>query len=91
MIGNLIGWCIFGLIAGIVAKWLTGSTTPKGCLATIAIGVAGSFVMGAIFHILFASSNEGVQPAGFIGSIIGSIIVLYLMRRFDVGAGGGGS
>lgn len=86
MIGNLIGWCFFGLIAGFLAKWLTGSRTPTGCFATVGIGVAGSFVMGAIFHMLFASSNDGVQPAGFIGSVIGSVIVLYLMRRLNIGS-----
>ncbi len=80
MLGNLIGWCFFGLVAGCIAKWLTGSRNPPGCLATIAIGVAGSFTVGAIFHVLFARSNEGIQPAGFIGSIIGAVIVLLVLR-----------
>lgn len=82
MIGNIIGWCFFGLIAGWIAKWLTGSDRPLGCLPTILVGVAGSFTMGGIFHILFASSNDGIQPAGFIGSVIGAVIVLYLFRKF---------
>ena len=81
----MIGWCVFGLIAGAIAKWLTGSTGPSGCFATIGIGVAGSFVMGAIFHVLFASSNEGVQPAGFIGSVIGTVIFLCVVRRVNMG------
>ena len=85
MIGNLIGWCIFGLIAGAIAKFLTGSESPSGCLPTILVGVAGSFTMGAIFHVLFASSNEGVQPAGWIGSIIGAVIVLYLFKKIGSG------
>ncbi|QEG21615.1 GlsB/YeaQ/YmgE family stress response membrane protein [Mariniblastus fucicola] len=83
MLGNIIGWCFFGLIAGSIAKWLTGSERPPGCFPTVLVGVAGSFTMGAIFHILFASSNEGVQPSGFIGSVIGAMIVLYLYRKFS--------
>ena len=83
VIGNIIGWCVFGLIAGWIAKWLTGSAKPPGCFPTVGIGIAGSFTMGAIFHMLFASSNEGVQPAGFIGSVIGAMLVLYAYRRIS--------
>lgn len=83
MVFNIIGWCIFGMIAGAIAKFLTASDSPSGCFGTVGIGIAGSFTMGAIFHILFASSNEGVQPAGFIGSVIGAVIVLLIFKKIQ--------
>jgi uncharacterized membrane protein YeaQ/YmgE (transglycosylase-associated protein family) len=51
-------------------------------LATMGLGVAGSFAMGSVFHVLFASSNEGVQPSGFIGSVIGGILLLVAARSW---------
>lgn len=81
MIGNILGWCIFGLIAGALARLLTPGRDPMGCLMTIGIGVAGSFLGGFVAHLLFDSSQDGVQPAGMIGSVIGGILVLLLMRK----------
>lgn len=82
MIGNIIGWCVFGLLAGALARLLTPGKDSMGCLATIGIGVAGSFLGGAISHVLFARSYEGIQPAGFLGAVIGGVIVLLLLRKF---------
>lgn len=81
MIANIIGWCLFGLVAGGIARLLTPGKDPMGCLATIALGVAGSFVGGFISHLLFDSSGDGVEPAGLIGAVIGGILVLIVFRK----------
>ncbi len=81
MIGNIIGWCVFGLIAGAIARMLTPGRDPVGCLGTILIGVAGSFAGGFLGHLIFGESGERISPAGLIGSVIGGILVLVLMRR----------
>jgi len=47
-----------------------------GILATIGLGLVGSFVGGLIAGLLWA------RAAGFIFSVIGAIVVLYLYRRF---------
>ena len=80
MIFNVIGWCFFGLVVGAVARLLVPGRDSMGWLATIGLGIAGSFFTGAIFHVLFASSNSGVQPAGFFGSVIGGIAVVLMLR-----------
>jgi len=83
MIGNLIGWCVFGLIAGAIARLLTPGRDPVGCLGTIAVGVAGSFAGGFLGRLLFGESGDRFSPAGLVGSVIGGIIVLVLMRRLS--------
>jgi len=83
MIGNLIGWCVFGLIAGAIARLLTPGRDPVGCLGTIAVGVAGSFTGGFLGRLLFGESGDQFSPAGLVGSVIGGIIVLVLMRRLS--------
>lgn len=82
MIGNIIGWGLFGLIAGGIARFLVPGRDPMGCLATILLGVAGSFLGGFISHLLFGSATEGMQPAGFVGAVIGGVLVLILFRKF---------
>lgn len=51
-----------------------------GCLATSALGVVGSLVGGTLANFLFDRVVE-VSPAGFIGSIIGAMMVLFIIRR----------
>ena len=85
MIGNIIGWCVFGLIAGGIARLLTPGKDPMGCLATIGLGVAGSFLGGFVAHLLFGGRGDGFQPAGMIGAVIGGIVVLLLLRKYKPG------
>ena len=55
-----------------------------GCFATIGLGVAGSFAGGFLFHLLFVrGDSDGFEPAGFIGAVIGGVLVLLLLRWFS--------
>jgi uncharacterized membrane protein YeaQ/YmgE (transglycosylase-associated protein family) len=68
---SLIMWAVFGAIVGGIARALLPSKLPAGWLPTIAIGCVGSIAGGLPF---------GTGPAGFVGSIIGAVVVLYLHR-----------
>ena len=78
---TILSWACFGLIAGGIAKLLTPGPDPQGCLPTIAIGVAGSFVGGAI-HWLLTGGHDSITPAGLGMSIIGGVVVCVLWRKF---------
>jgi uncharacterized membrane protein YeaQ/YmgE (transglycosylase-associated protein family) len=56
-------------------------------LATIVLGIVGSFVGGFLGYVLFHKDGQDgfLQPAGIIGSVIGAIIVLLIWTR--VGSG----
>lgn len=81
MISNLIGWCLFGLIAGAVARLLTPGKDPMGCLGTMALGVVGSVIGGFLVSLFFGGDRQGIEPAGFVGAVIGGVLVLLLLRR----------
>lgn len=85
MIWNIIVWCVFGLIAGAIARFLVPGEDPMGCFGTIALGVVGSFLGGFLAQLLFRQDVEGLQPAGMIGAVIGAIIVLLALRQFKKG------
>ena len=72
-------WTILiGLIIGIVAKLLMPGRDPGGCIITILIGIAGSFVATYLGRALGLYS-EGAT-AGFIMSVIGAMILLGIYR-----------
>jgi uncharacterized membrane protein YeaQ/YmgE (transglycosylase-associated protein family) len=71
---NIVLWAIFGAIVGGIARAILPSKLPTGWLPTIAIGVLGSVAGGMPF---------GTGPAGFIGSIVGAVAVLFLHRMWS--------
>ena len=69
---------IVGLIVGAIAKLLMPGKDPGGWIITILLGIAGSFVGTYIGQALNLYSVG--EPAGFIGSVIGAMILLLIYR-----------
>lgn len=81
MLSAILGWLIIGLIVGALARLLMPGRDPLGCLATALLGIAGSFVGGFIGNLIWPHGNRFARP-GFILSIVGAMIVLWIWRRF---------
>lgn len=79
---GVISWLVFGLIVGAIARLLMPGRQAMGWLMTIVLGIVGSFAGGAVSTLIFGSSEGVVQPGGWIMSIIGALIVLFLYSRF---------
>lgn len=74
---EILWWVIFGLIVGAIAKLLMPGRDPGGWIVTILLGIAGSFVGGFLGRMLMGGAGN---TAGWIGSIIGAIILLAIYR-----------
>jgi uncharacterized membrane protein YeaQ/YmgE (transglycosylase-associated protein family) len=78
--GNLIWTAIIGLVVGAVAKFVMPGTQGGGIIVTMLLGIVGSFVA------TFIGQAAGLYPpgagAGFIASVIGAIVVLWLYGKF---------
>lgn len=74
----LLGLAVFGLIAGAVGRLLVPGPNPLGCLGTMAAGVAGSFLAGLVGRLIFGRG----YTAGWIASILGAAVVVYLVSRY---------
>jgi uncharacterized membrane protein YeaQ/YmgE (transglycosylase-associated protein family) len=75
---NIFWIILIGFLAGVIAKLLTPGKNPKGCIITVLLGIGGSMLftyLGQYFG--FYSSGE---KAGFIGAVIGAIIILVIYR-----------
>lgn len=75
---NVLGWIVFGLIAGAVARFVLPGKQTMSMLMTIVLGVAGSFVGGGLSYLLFGAGEGGFQPSGWIMSIVGAVILLLI-------------
>jgi uncharacterized membrane protein YeaQ/YmgE (transglycosylase-associated protein family) len=73
---------IIGAIAGFVARLLVPGRDPMGIVATIVLGIVGSFIGGFLGYVLMGKdiSEGALQPSGIIGSIIGAVVALLVYR-----------
>jgi uncharacterized membrane protein YeaQ/YmgE (transglycosylase-associated protein family) len=76
--GAIIGTLVIGLVIGVVAKLLMPGRDPGGCIITMLLGVAGSFVASYLGEKM--GWYEQGQPAGFIASVVGAMLLLLLYR-----------
>lgn len=79
----IIGWAIFGLIVGLLARLLVPGRQAMGLFATMALGVVGSMIGGGITWIIRGVPPELYEPSGYIMSIIGAIIVVVVAGRMQ--------
>ncbi len=82
---GVIGWIIFGLIVGAIAKLIMPGRDPGGFIITTLLGIAGALLGGFIGRALgFYGPNDA---AGFLMALVGAIILL-LIYRMAVGRRG---
>ena len=75
----IIAWIVVGFIAGLIARLLVPGRDPLGIIGTILVGIAGSFVGGLLASLIFYH-HLALRPSGWIGSIVGAIVVLLIWR-----------
>lgn len=78
---SIIGWILFGLIVGVVAKLLMPGRDPGGMIVTILLGIGGALVGGFIGRAL-GWYGEG-DAVGFIMAVLGAILVLFTYRKIS--------
>lgn len=75
---GILGWIVFGLVVGIIAKLLMPGRDPGGIVITILLGIVGAVVGGFLGRALGLYGPD--EPAGLIVSTLGAIVVLVLYR-----------
>jgi len=75
---GILSWIVFGLVVGIIAKLLTPGRDPGGIIVTILLGIAGALLGGFIGRAMGFYGPS--QPAGWLVSIGGAILLLLLYR-----------
>ena len=78
---TILGWIIFGLIAGVIAKAIMPGKDPGGAIVTILLGIAGSVIGGFVGRALFGYGNSasGSEPGmimSMVLAVVGAIVLL---------------
>jgi uncharacterized membrane protein YeaQ/YmgE (transglycosylase-associated protein family) len=76
---GVIGWILFGLIVGVVAKLVMPGRDPGGIVVTILLGIAGALVAGILGQL--AGFYGPGDAAGLIMSVIGAVLLLVAYRK----------
>jgi uncharacterized membrane protein YeaQ/YmgE (transglycosylase-associated protein family) len=75
---GILGWILFGLVVGAVAKLIMPGNDPGGIIVTMVLGIVGAVVGGWIGRALgFYGPND---PAGFLMSLVGAVVLLAIYR-----------
>jgi len=76
---GILGWILFGLIAGAIAKLIMPGRDPGGFLVTALLGVAGAVVAGFLGQL--AGFYRAGDTAGLFMSIMGAVLLLFAYRK----------
>lgn len=76
---NLLVWLVYGLFVGSIAKTLVPGDENFGFVKTVALGVAGSYMGGAILYLL--GQYNSLSPAGIFMGVAGGVVSLLLYNK----------
>ena len=78
---NIVWWCIFGLVAGALARYFVHGRNPMGCFGTLALALLGANIGGFIGSMLFPQRASGVEPGGMVLSLLGGVLVIVIYQE----------
>lgn len=81
--GAILGMILIGFIVGLVARAILPGTQSLGFILTTVLGIAGSFVAGYLGQL--AGLYQAGQAAGFVGSVVGAMVLLFIVGRLKGG------
>jgi len=76
---SIMIWCVYGLFVGSIAKAIVPGQERMTLFQTIAVGVAGSYMGGAILYAL--GTYQTLSPSGIIMGVAGGVVSLILYRK----------
>lgn len=79
---NIVAWIVVGLVAGLLARWIVRDDR-SGCLYTIAVGVLGALIGGALMQ---ASGHEGINEfstRSLLVAALGAVLLLLVLQAIS--------
>ena len=77
---SILGWILFGLIVGALAKLVMPGRDPGGIFVTMLLGIAGALIGGFLGRVV-GWYGPG-EAAGLLMSLLGAVVILFVYRRF---------
>ena len=80
---SIVLFLVFGLVVGFLARAVMPGTQKMGLIATMILGVVGSFVSGFLVSLVTDQRVTDLNTAGIIGSIVGALVLLLVMGKLS--------
>jgi len=78
---SLVVWLVYGLLVGSISKAIVPGEENFGFLKTVALGVAGSYMGGAILYMV--GQYDSLSPAGLFMGVVGGVTALVLYNKLS--------
>ena len=78
---NYVIMAVVGLVVGMLARFFYPGPVDMGLLMSAVLGIAGSFVAGFVGSMVHKSADGRMHPAGFVWSILGAMILIFIARK----------
>ncbi|MFN2180304.1 MAG: GlsB/YeaQ/YmgE family stress response membrane protein [Candidatus Promineifilaceae bacterium] len=77
---GILGWIIFGALAGLIASLITGRNERQGCLMNIIVGIIGASLGGWIMSLFGGSGVTGFNLPSFLVAVLGAVVLLAIVN-----------
>jgi uncharacterized membrane protein YeaQ/YmgE (transglycosylase-associated protein family) len=78
---SVLVWCVYGVFVGSIAKSLVPGEENFSFVKTIALGVAGSYMGGAVLYLL--GHYNSLSPSGLFMGVVGGVVTLVLYNKLQ--------
>jgi uncharacterized membrane protein YeaQ/YmgE (transglycosylase-associated protein family) len=77
---GILAWILFGLIIGLVARWIVPGEAPGGIIADVIVGILGAVIGGGIYGFFGHAGVSGFNLPSMVCALIGAVVLLWLLR-----------
>ena len=77
---GILAWVLFGLIIGLVARWIVPGEAPGGVIADVIVGILGAVIGGWIYGLFGHAGVSGFNLPSMVCALIGAVVLLWLVR-----------
>jgi uncharacterized membrane protein YeaQ/YmgE (transglycosylase-associated protein family) len=80
---GILSWIVFGLIVGLLARWVVPGAAPGGCIADVVVGVVGALIGGWLYRLFGHVGVTGFNLPSLVCAFIGAVVLLWLLRAIS--------
>ena len=80
---GILSWIVFGLIVGLVARWVVPGAAPGGCIADVVVGVIGALIGGWLYRLFGHAGVTGFNLPSLVCAFIGAVVLLWILRAIS--------
>lgn len=82
---ELLGWILFGLIAGVIANMIDPEPSEGGIFGAVILGILGAVVGGFLANLVVGEAVTGINFTSLVVSVLGALLLLFVGKALRRG------